>query len=105
VVEDADRHGNVRLYFRKRGQRKVRLPGPIGSEQFWVACQQAANGYAPPKKLTPQDEEVLQFEAKHPIGSKARRAFALLLYTGQRRSDIVRLGQQHVKDGWLRFTP
>ena len=49
-------------------------------------------------------EEVEQFEAKHPIGSKARLAFALLLYTTQRRSDIVRFGQQHVRDGWLHFT-
>src|SRR5215471_12981618 len=34
-------------------------------------------------------DEVRQFEATHPIGSKARLAFALLFYTAQRRSDIV----------------
>ena len=33
-------------------------------------------------------EEVQQFEERHPIGTKARLALALLLYTGQRRSDI-----------------
>ncbi|RWX72505.1 tyrosine-type recombinase/integrase [Mesorhizobium sp. M2A.F.Ca.ET.039.01.1.1] len=49
-------------------------------------------------------EEVEQFEAKYPIGTQARLAFALLLYTAQRRSDIVRFGQQHVRDGWLHFT-
>ena len=49
-------------------------------------------------------EEVEQFEAKHPVGSKARLALALLLYTGQRRSDVVQLGRQHMKDGWLSFT-
>jgi integrase len=49
-------------------------------------------------------EEVRQFESRHPIGTKARLALALLLYTGQRRSDVVRLGPQHVKDGWLAFT-
>lgn len=49
-------------------------------------------------------EEVEQFERRHPIGSRARLALALLLYTAQRRSDIVRLGHQHVKNGWLRFT-
>lgn len=48
--------------------------------------------------------EVEQFEARHPIGSKARLAMALLLYTGQRRSDIIQFGRQHVRDGWLRFT-
>lgn len=40
--------------------------------------------------------EIERFEAAHPIGSKARLAFALLLYTGQRRSDIVKLGTQNV---------
>ena len=35
----------------------------------------------------------------HPIGSRARLALALLLYTAQRRSDVVRMGRQHVRDG------
>ena len=48
-------------------------------------------------------EEIEQFEARHPVGSKARLALALLVYTGQRRSDIVRLGRQHVRNGWLHF--
>lgn len=46
-------------------------------------------------------DEVAAFEARHPIGTKARLALALLLYTGLRRSDVVRLGPQHIKDGWL----
>jgi integrase len=45
------------------------------------------------------EEEIAQFEAKHPIGSKARLAFALALYTGQRASDLTRMGRQHVSDG------
>jgi integrase len=49
-------------------------------------------------------DEVEKFEARHQIGSKARLAFALLLYTGARRSDVVLLGRQHVKDGWIKFT-
>jgi integrase len=32
------------------------------------------------------------------VGSRARLAFALLLYTGQRRSDVVRMGRQHLSD-------
>ena len=31
-------------------------------------------------------DEVQQFEERYPVGSKARLAFALMLYTGQRRS-------------------
>jgi integrase len=50
-------------------------------------------------------EEVRRFEARHPIGSKARLALALLLFTGVRRSDVVRLGRQMIgRDGWLHFT-
>ncbi|CAN1722807.1 Integrase [Hyphomicrobium sp. 1Nfss2.1] len=49
------------------------------------------------------DAEIAKFEERHPIGTKARLAFALLLYTGQRRSDVVVFGRQHVKAGWLHF--
>jgi integrase len=49
-------------------------------------------------------EEVHQFEARHPFGSKARLALALMLFTGQRRSDIIRFGKQHAKGGRLTFT-
>jgi len=49
-------------------------------------------------------EEVHQFEQRHPIGTKARLALALMLYTGQRRSDVVRFGRQHLRNGWLHFT-
>lgn len=45
------------------------------------------------------DDEIAVFEAAHPIDSRARLAFALLLYSGQRRGDVIRMGRQHVKDG------
>ena len=38
------------------------------------------------------EEEVRLFEERHPIGTKARLALALLLYTAQRRQDVVNLG-------------
>ena len=38
-------------------------------------------------------DEVQQFEERHPVGTKPRLAFALLLYTGQRRSDVIRFGK------------
>src|SRR5260370_14799677 len=49
-------------------------------------------------------DEVQQFERKHPIGSKARLALALLLYTGVRRSDVVELGRQMERGGALHFS-
>ncbi|WP_119270900.1 tyrosine-type recombinase/integrase [Taklimakanibacter deserti] len=47
------------------------------------------------------EDEVDKFEARHPVGSKARLALALLLYTGVRRSDLVTLGPQ-MNDGFHR---
>jgi integrase len=218
LVEDVDRHGNVRLYFRRKGQRKIRLTGLPGSDQFmkayrhalagpiksavppptrspkgahgslkWLCeayygsaefkrlddrtrrvrrslldglCRQhgakpaammearhvralrderadrpeAANaivkalrqvfGYATEAELVDRNpardvaylksgsqgfhswtlDEVQQFEQRHPIGTKARLAMALLLYTSQRRSDVILFGRQHVCENRLIFT-
>jgi len=49
-------------------------------------------------------EEIAQFQAKFPAGTTQYLALALLLYTGQRISDVVTFGPQHIRDGWLRFT-
>lgn len=214
VVEDRDRHGNVRVYFRRKGQPKIRLPGPIGSAEFLAAYRAAAAGIAQPRgqkpapptagsirwlcaeyfrapafrQLDPRTQrvrraildrlcehegekpfrlmsarhirqrrdamaerpeaanalvkalrqlfgfavryehadrnpakdveflpsrgdghhswtadEIARFEARHPIGTPARLAFALLVYTGQRRGDVVMFGRQHVRDGSLTF--
>jgi len=43
------------------------------------------------------EADIAAFEARHPSGSRARLALALLLYTGQRRGDVVRMGRQHVR--------
>ena len=213
VVEDVDRHGNIRLYFRRRGERKVRLPGIPGSEEFMTAYQEAlgrttattlmkrkqnigsfgyicrqyfasqtfkmldestrkwrrraldeiagVHGEKPVAKmlakhvrqlrdekadrpgaarnrlkalralfrwaiendLAPHDptrdikpvphtaaghhswslEEIAAFERRHPLGSKARLAMALLLYTACRREDVVRLGPQHFSKGRVQY--
>ena len=49
--------------------------------------------------------EVAQFEHHHPVGTKARLALALMLYAGcARRSDVVRLGRQHLtENGRIRY--
>jgi integrase len=44
------------------------------------------------------EDEVAQFESVYPVGTRERLAFALAIYTGQRVSDVVRMGWQHVKD-------
>ena len=47
------------------------------------------------------EDEIVTFEARHAIGSKARLALALGLFTAQRRSDVLRIGRQHIRDGVL----
>lgn len=47
------------------------------------------------------EAEISAFEARHPIGSKARLALSLLLYTAQRRSDVVRMGWQHIAGDYI----
>lgn len=48
--------------------------------------------------------EIKQYVERHPLGTKPFLALALLMYTGQRRSDVVKLGKQHLADGGLEFT-
>lgn len=49
------------------------------------------------------DAQIAQFEKRHPVGTKANLALRLLLYTAQRRSDVVRLGRQHEREGSIRM--
>ncbi|SOR29802.1 Integrase family protein [Methylorubrum extorquens] len=49
-------------------------------------------------------DEVAQYVKRHPPGTKAYLALALLLFVGCRRADVVALGRQHIRKGWLRYT-
>ena len=49
-------------------------------------------------------DEVRQFEDRHPVGTKARLAMSLMLFTGTRASDTIRLGPQMEREGRLHFT-
>ena len=42
-------------------------------------------------------EEVERYQARHPLGTQARLALDIFLYTGLRRSDAITLGKQHIK--------
>ena len=45
------------------------------------------------------EDDVAAYETRWPIGTRQRVWIAVLLYTGLRRGDAVRLGRQHVRDG------
>jgi integrase len=48
------------------------------------------------------DSEIEAFETRWPIGTKQRLAFGLLLYTGQRRSDVHRMTWADVSETSIR---
>lgn len=50
------------------------------------------------------DEQIARFENHWPIGSLARLAESLHIFTAQRSSDVLRMGSQHVRDGVLNIT-
>ncbi|MCW2315272.1 integrase [Rhodoblastus acidophilus] len=45
------------------------------------------------------DEDIAQFKAKWPLGTRERVMFAVFLGTGLRRGDACRFGRQHIKAG------
>jgi integrase len=47
------------------------------------------------------EEQIAAFRTHHKLGTRPRLAIELLLNTAQRRSDIVRMGPQHIRNGRL----
>ncbi len=45
------------------------------------------------------EDEISQFQKRWPLGTRERLAMELLLWTGLRRGDLVKLGRQHRQDG------
>lgn len=50
------------------------------------------------------EEEKAAFEARWPLGTKQRLAYALARYTGQRRGDLVGITRAHLGDGLIQVT-
>ena len=51
-----------------------------------------------------EEAHIAAFLDHHKAGSLAHTALSLLLYTGQRRGDVVKLGHHNLRDGFLTFT-
>jgi integrase len=51
-----------------------------------------------------EDHEIAAYEQRHAVGSQARLALALALYTGQRAADLIKMGKQHIRDGQIKVT-
>lgn len=50
------------------------------------------------------EDEIAAFQRRHPLGTKARLALELMLWTGLRRGDAARVGPQHIRGGRIRLT-
>jgi integrase len=49
------------------------------------------------------DDEIAQYRAYWPLGTQQRLVMEFAFETMSRRGEVVRLGPQHVKDGWIRI--
>ena len=54
AVADVDRHGNIRIYYRPKGQLKIRLTEKPGSPEFDVEYMAAFRGDLSPKPAAPK---------------------------------------------------
>lgn len=50
------------------------------------------------------EDEIATYRAHHALGTRARLAMELMLWTGQRRVDAIRMGRQHIRDGRIAVT-
>jgi integrase len=84
----ADRPG-AGIIFLKRLRTLVHYAMALG----WIATDPTAKvqSYRSTEIHTWTEDEIAAFEAHWPSGTKQRLAFALLLYTGQRGSDVHRM--------------
>jgi len=85
----------LRVLFRFAVSRGLVKSNPAASVQFKAPKTEGYRAWT--------DADIEAFEGYWPEGSRARLALALLLYTGQRRSDVVKMGRQHLTDGAIRL--
>lgn len=107
---------------RKAGKRMVGGPGAAANlhEQLkrlfhyanrlgWIGSNPATDADLPVKVEKVgfhswTEDEIAAYQRRHELGTKARLALELMLWTGIRRSDAVKVGQQHLKGGRLKMT-
>ncbi|HEY7300600.1 MAG TPA: tyrosine-type recombinase/integrase [Xanthobacteraceae bacterium] len=128
IIEGIRReHGDKRVAAIKREHieamqgKRIRTPAAANN---WLRMIRMLMKFAVAKSMRPDDptfgvqpiktavigfhtwseEDIETFEKRHPVGSKARLAMTLMLYTGCRRGDAVLLAPQNIKRGFLTYT-
>src|SRR5262249_20032586 len=71
--------------------RLVKIDPTVGVED---PPRSQSDGFAPWS-----EDDIATYEARWPIGTRQRVWLDVLIYTGLRRGDAVRLGRQHVRNG------
>ncbi|WP_419825145.1 tyrosine-type recombinase/integrase [Sphingomonas sp.] len=49
------------------------------------------------------EEDIAKYQARHPLGTRARLALEIMLWTGQRRGDARLLGPEQLKNGQINY--
>ena len=83
----------VRVLMRFAIERGEREDDPAAAVR---GVRHRSGGFTPWK-----DEHIEAFRAAHPLGMRARLALELLVYSAQRRGDVIRMGRQHARGGRL----
>lgn len=75
----------------------------------WIAANPVSEAELPATHVVKgfhswTEPEIAKFQARHPVGSRARLAFEIALWTGLRRADVARLGPAHLIGGRIETT-
>lgn len=82
-------------------RKVIRLLLNHALERGWIDVHPMA-GMRRPRKAAKgfvvwSEADIAAYEVKWPTGSRERLALAMLLYTAQRRADVVTMGRQHIR--------
>lgn len=120
VIESAGRESHSKITATTiAAGRDRRAAKPAAARHFIVAMRgvfrwalqagyvktDPTSSVAPPRRkkndgfMKWEEDHVAAYEKRWPIGTRERVWLDVLLYTGLRRGDAVRLGRQHVRDG------
>src|SRR6516165_9012912 len=95
LVEDRDRHGNIRIYVRVPGRRKVRIRAMFGTDEFMAAYNAAiADHVAPPRQANEVKPGSFRHLCIRYYASTAYRTLDISTRNWQRRA-LDEIAQEH----------
>ena len=85
-------------------RKRLRTVWSLATRLGWVAHDPFAGAkpYRSGTWHTWTEAELRQFEARWPLGTRARTCYALALYTGQRRADLAAMRWDQIQGGMIR---